>query len=226
VDGELRATRPSGTPRRRRRRRVVAVAQPVLGQHDVARALHVPARQRLRAGRQLGGRVERVEQLVELGERGRHRQRLAGGAADGVAGEVPAGVPAEVAHGEALVAAGLDQRAGVPLHDRARPRDRRRPPAGRPAKASARSRNSHGPPEAAAADDDAVAAGLGHHPQGVVGGPDVAVAEHRDAGERLLERRDGRTSRRGRSRTARPCGRAGRRPRRPRPAPAGRPRGR
>ena len=37
------------------------------------------------------------------------------------------------------------------------------------------------PAEAAAAHDDAVAAGLGQHRQRVVRLPDVAVAEHRDA---------------------------------------------
>ena len=36
------------------------------------------------------------------------------------------------------------------------------------------------PPQAAAADDHAVAAGLAHHAQRVVGLPDVAVAEDRD----------------------------------------------
>ena len=54
------------------------------------------------------------------------------------------------------------------------------PATGRPAKASARSRNSHGRPEAAPADDHAVAAGLGDHAHGVGGLPDVAVAEHGD----------------------------------------------
>ena len=47
------------------------------------------------------------------------------------------------------------------------------------------------PAEAAAADDDAVAAGLGDHPQRVVGLPDVAVAEHRDV-DGLVQPRDGR----------------------------------
>ena len=61
----------------------------------------------------------------------------------------------------------------------------------RPAKASTRSRNSHGRPEAAAADDHAVAAGLGEHRQRVVGLPDVAVAEHRDRGDVGLEGGDG-----------------------------------
>ena len=46
------------------------------------------------------------------------------------------------------------------------------------------------PTEAAAADDDAVAARLGHHPQGVVRAPDVAVAEHRHLRHRLLQPRD------------------------------------
>ena len=43
------------------------------------------------------------------------------------------------------------------------------------------------PAEAAAADDDAVAAGLPHHAQRVPGLPDVAVAEHRDRVDGLLE---------------------------------------
>jgi hypothetical protein len=42
-----------------------------------------------------------------------------------------------------------------------------------------------------ASDDDAVAVGLGHHPHGVVGRPDVAVAEHGDARDGLLELADG-----------------------------------
>ena len=46
-----------------------------------------------------------------------------------------------------------------------------------------------GPAEAAAADDHAVAAGLAHHPQRVVGLPDVAVAEDRDV-QRVLQRGD------------------------------------
>ena len=46
--------------------------------------------------------------------------------------------------------------------------------------------------EASATDDDAVAAGLGDHAQRVVGGPDVAVAEHRHGRDRLLELGDGR----------------------------------
>ena len=48
-----------------------------------------------------------------------------------------------------------------------------------------------GPAEAAAADDHAVAAGRAHHAQRVVGLPDVAVAEHRDAAHGLLELGDG-----------------------------------
>ncbi len=48
-----------------------------------------------------------------------------------------------------------------------------------------------GPPQAAAADHDAVAAGPAHHPQRVVGRPDVAVAQHRDLGDGVLEAGDG-----------------------------------
>ncbi len=44
---------------------------------------------------------------------------------------------------------------------------------------------------ASAPDDDAVAARLLHHPDRVLRGPDVAVAEHRDAGHQLLELGDG-----------------------------------
>jgi hypothetical protein len=46
------------------------------------------------------------------------------------------------------------------------------------------------PAEAAAADDDAVATGLRHHPHGVGGRPDVAVAEDGDL-DRFLQRGDG-----------------------------------
>ena len=40
---------------------------------------------------------------------------------------------------------------------------------------------------AAAADDDAVHAGLADHPDRVLGGPDVAVAEDRDVRQRLAQ---------------------------------------
>ena len=46
-------------------------------------------------------------------------------------------------------------------------------------------------PEAAATDDDAVAAGGAHHPDGVDGLPDVAVAQHRDRCHVGLELGDG-----------------------------------
>jgi hypothetical protein len=99
-------------------------------------------------------------------------------------------VPAEVAHGEPLVAAGLDQRAGVPrMTGTTSARSADDGPVGR--RRRRRGRGTARAAQAAAADDDAVAAGLGHHAQGVLGGPDVAVAEHRDGGEGLLERRDG-----------------------------------
>ena len=61
-----------------------------------------------------------------------------------------------------------------------------------PGKASARSRKSHGPAEAAPADHHAVAPGGRHHGQGVGRLPQVAVAEDRDGGDRLLESGDGR----------------------------------
>lgn len=48
-----------------------------------------------------------------------------------------------------------------------------------------------GPPQAAASDDHAVAAGLPHHAQRVLGGPDVAVAEDGDLRDVLLEAGDG-----------------------------------
>jgi hypothetical protein len=147
----------------------------------------VAAGQRLGARGELGSRVEGVQQRVELDERGRHREGLAGRAADRVAGEVPAGVAAEVADGEALVAARLDERAGVPLHDRDDLADRRRPADRSPGEGVGQVAEQPRPAEAPAPDHDAVAAGLGHHPQRVVGGPDVAVAEHRHAGQLGLE---------------------------------------
>ena len=60
-----------------------------------------------------------------------------------------------------------------------------------PSNAAMRSPNSHGPALAAAADDDAVHAGLADHPDGVLGGPDVAVAEHRNVRQRLAQPGDG-----------------------------------
>ena len=47
------------------------------------------------------------------------------------------------------------------------------------------------PPQTAAPHDDPVAAGLPHHPQRVLGRPDVAVAEHRDLRDVLLQPGDG-----------------------------------
>jgi len=48
-----------------------------------------------------------------------------------------------------------------------------------------------GAAEAAAADNDSVATGFGHHAQRVVGGEDIAVAQDRDGGDGLLEPGDG-----------------------------------
>ena len=157
----------------------------------MARALYVPPWQQLGAGRELGGRVERVEQLVELGQRTGHGQGLAGGAADGVAGQVPAGVAPEVAYGEPLVAAGLHQRPGVSLHDGNDLADGRRGLRGPAGEGVGEVAEQPRLAQAATADHDPVAAGLGHHPQRVRGGPDVAVAQDRHAAERGLELGDG-----------------------------------
>ncbi len=45
--------------------------------------------------------------------------------------------------------------------------------------------------QAAATDHHAVASGLPHHPKRVLGLPDVAVAQHRDGGDDLLQAGDG-----------------------------------
>src|SRR5690606_2182684 len=111
-------------------------------------------------------------------------------AADGVALEVPRDVLADVPAAAQLVAEELDEQFRVPaerLRDLAerrldpRPVRRRIRPAGLP-QAAERGREVAEQPrtaEAAAADDDPVAAGLAHHPQRVLRAPDVAVAEHR-----------------------------------------------
>ena len=106
-------------------------------------------------------RVERVEQLVELGERGGQRHQPAAFGADGIAGEVPADVLAEVADAEQLVALGLDEQPGVAAHhgDDLAERAATAAPAAREGVGEVAEQPR--PAEAAAADDDAVAAGLG-----------------------------------------------------------------
>ena len=96
---------------------------------------------------------------------------------------------AEVGAAVPLVAQRVDQQLGVPGMIAATSPRWAAPASGRPANAASQVGEQPRPAQAAAADDDAVDAGVRHHPQRVGGLPDVAVAQHRHV-ERLLERGD------------------------------------
>ncbi len=128
---------------------------------------------------------------IDLVEAGRGRERCARVSADGVTLEVPGDVLADVAASALLVFEELDEQLGMApegIGDEAEVRidrcGRRR--AGRPESPREIAEQPR-TPEASAPDHDAVAAGLVHHPHGVLGRPDVAVAEHRNARDRLLQ---------------------------------------
>ena len=118
-------------------------------------------------------------------------------AADRVALEVPGDVLADVAAAALLAVEELDEQLGVPAERRRDLPERRVRLGARRllgvdlarARAERRREVAEQPraPEAAAADDDAVAAGLVDHADRVGRRPDVAVAEHRRAGDRLFE---------------------------------------
>ena len=133
-------------------------------------------------GRELDGGVELVEAGLELLERVGLHQPAAGGRTDRVALEVPADVLAQVADADRL-AVPLDQPPGVVAHGGHHRADRRRRVDRLAGERRGQVAEEPGPAEAAPADDHAVAAGLGHHAQGVGGHPDVAVAEHGDRGD-------------------------------------------
>src|SRR5690606_11837500 len=138
-----------------------------------------------------GALVALAERRAQLREGRDHRERAARVPADRVALEVPGHVLAQVAHALALVAVEvLDHELAVPVD---RGRDLAQP--GTHALRTARERGREigeepGAALAAAPDDDAVAARLAHHAHGVLGGPDVAVAEHGHARDGLLEAGD------------------------------------
>ena len=145
--------------------------EPALGEVDGARAVRVAAggSQRVR-GESASGRARRAPRR---GRRGSPPGWPASAdlAPDRVAGEVPAGVLAERLHPAALAA------PARPAARRGRA-SRRRPAraaaagcTGRPAKASTRSRNSHGRPRHPRPDHHAVAPRLGHHRERVVRPP-------------------------------------------------------
>ena len=80
----------------------------------------------------------------------------------------------------ALLARPVGQQLGVPAHRRRDHRQIRTGALGASGEGGGQVGEQPRPAQAAAPDDDAGAAGLAHHPQRVVGLPDVAVAEHRD----------------------------------------------
>ena len=128
---------------------------------------------------------------VELGE-GRHGAQ--GGAqrtTDGEALEVPAGVLAELLHA-GLLTEPLGQHLAVRAHHLDDLAERRRCRHRLAGEGSDEVPEQPRAAEAAPADHHAVAAGGAHHLDGVGRLPDVAVAEDRDGGDRLLELGDGR----------------------------------
>ena len=139
--------------------------------------------------------VEGGQKAVDLAEAGNGRQRRARLAADRIPLEVPRDVLADVAASAIFVLEELDQQLGVPAEGVGDESERRVDGRGGGRAGSAeRAREvaeQPGPAQASAPDHDAVAAGLVHHARGVLGGPDVSVAEDGDARDRLLEGGDG-----------------------------------
>ena len=143
-------------------------------------------------GARVGGvEVELGELLVEVREGLHGREPAPHVAADGIALEVPGHVLAQVLHAPVLALVELGEQLGVSAQD---PRDVAEAgpdPFGAAGEPGGEVGEQPGPSLAAAADDDAVGARLVHHPQRVLRGPHVAVAEHGDVGDGLLEVRDG-----------------------------------
>ncbi len=99
---------------------------------------------------------------------------------------------AEVDDPARLVPDPLTEQRGVPDHDVGDLAQRRAGDVlGAPLEGGHQVGEQPRPPEAATPHDDTVTPGLAHHPQRVLGRPDVAVAEHRDLRHVLLQPGDG-----------------------------------
>ena len=147
-----------------------------------------------RAARSALGRISRVGSsrsttASQVVHRVHQRGPLPQLAPRGVAGEVPAGVLAEALHALPL-ALPLGQPGGVVAHHLGDDAERRRGLHGPAGEGVGEVAEQPRAAEAATADHDAVASGLGHHRQRVVGLPDVSVAQHRDGGDVGLQRGD------------------------------------
>src|SRR5690625_4146489 len=169
----------------------LAGGEPVLRQGRHAGGSR-PAPRPLRAGPRVGlVEVEGGEPLVELLQGGDQPEGAAGLGADLVSLEVPGDVLAQLPQGPVLLAHVLTQEDGV-LADGAGHGGQ--PGADAPIRAGeggGEVGEQPGPALAPAPNDDAVAPGVLDHAHGVLGGPDVPVAEHRDGRDVPLEGGDG-----------------------------------
>src|SRR5699024_5254398 len=114
----------------------------------------------------------------ELVEGGDHGQLAAQLSPDRVALEVPGDVLAQVAHSVELVLEVVDEVLTVLVHGPAHLGQSRTVAFLAAVQGVREVAEEPGPSLAAAADDDSVAAGHGHHLQSVLGGEDIAVAQY------------------------------------------------
>ena len=168
------------------------VQQPVLGQCRFLGRTGAAARTLGVASGVRRVEVQLVQGAAQHLQAGDERQLGPQFAADHVALEVPGNVLADFAQGFALVPERLDHELGVPVHAlgdlaQVRPVPLVAAFEARPC----RSPNSQGRPRQPRPTTTPSHAGLADHPDRVLGGPDVAVAEHRDVRQRLAQPGDG-----------------------------------